>query len=137
MTQKYKVLFLMLMSAALVVVHGKLPDLPEQDYFLFADQLITIKAHVYFVEEHLSRACLLLAVSLAITHPDWDNLKRAAKAFAIFECFVLADYLLTYQRGLYFLRGFDSNTVKLVVYGVISLAIVFNDKFKKSYATNS
>lgn len=132
--KKHVILFLYVASAVVLILHVKLPDTDPTDYFLLADQLITLKSHVYYVEELVARILLTLAGSLAITEPNWVDLKRAIKAFAIFECFVLVDYLLTYQKD--YITNFDSSTIKLVIYGVVALAIVFKDKLKQFYDQN-
>lgn len=130
--QKHVILFIVVCSAVVLVLHVKLPDLPPRDYFLFADQKIALKSHVYYIEECVARILLTLAASLAITKEEWLDMKKAIKAFAIFECFILVDYLLTYQKD--YIKNFDSNTIKLVVYAVVALGIVFRDKRKKFYA---
>lgn len=134
MDRKHLILLLVVMSAVVMVLHVKLPDLSPKDYFLLADQKIALKSHVYYIEESVARILLTLAISLGITEPKWIDIKKAIKAFAIVECFVLVDYLLTYQKD--YIKDFDSNTIKLVIYGVVALGIVFRDKFKRSYATN-
>lgn len=96
-----------------MVVYALIPEGPERDYFLFADQLISLQAHVYYAQEHVSRALLVLALLLAM--PEH---KRIMWVFFALEVATLIDYVVRYNQDI-LVSGFDIDTIKLVVYGTL------------------
>lgn len=108
-----KILFCLFLSNLVMMAFYLVPDGPERDYFPLADQLISLQAHVYYMQEHVSRALIILALLLAM--PEH---KRIMWIFFAMEIVTLVDYVVRYNRDI-LVPGFDINTIKLVVYGTL------------------
>lgn len=126
---KHKNLILLLTFAGLGVMmtFELFPNGPEEDRFLFSDQEITIQSHVYYASEHVARLSYILALLFATRHLKLTAFFVTAAAF---ESLTLIDYLLTYNSS-YMVKGFDLNTIKLVVYAVMIGGIIFKDNMEK------
>jgi hypothetical protein len=103
------------------------PDGPEEDRFLFSDQEITLQSHVYYASENVARLFSILALLFATRHLKLTGFFIVAAAF---ESLTLIDYLLTYNSS-YMIKGFDLNTIKLVVYAIMIGGIIFKDNMGK------
>lgn len=110
-----KILFFVFLSTLVMVVYGLFPDGPERDYFLFADQLISLQSYVYYAQEHASRALLIFALLLAL--PEH---RRIMWVFFALEIVTLIDYVVRYNQDI-IVSGFNIDTIKLVVYGTLIL----------------
>jgi hypothetical protein len=118
-----KVLFCLFLSMLVMMVYYLIPDGPERDYFPLVDQEISLQSHVYYAQEHASRALIIFALLLAM--PEH---KRIMWVFFALEIATLIDYVVRYNRDI-LVPGFDINTIKLVVYGTLIFStMLLNNK---------
>lgn len=91
------------------------------------------KTWVYLGTIHVSFALLLFALRLAIT--DDQELRRLILRLIVMEFATLIDYLLTYNAD-FWLPEFDTNVIKLVIYGILMGWIIVTDIIQFFYAKN-
>ena len=127
MSNKNLILLLTFLSLGVMMIFELFPDGPEEDRFLFSDQEITLQSHVYYASEHVARLFSILALLFATRHLKLTSFFITA---AIFESLTMIDYLLTYNSS-YMIKGFDLNTIKLVVYAIMIGGIIFMDNMEK------
>lgn len=127
MNNKNLILLFTFLSLGVMMTFELFPNGPEEDRFLFSNQEITLQSHVYYASEHVARLFSILALLFATRHLKLTAFFVTAAAF---ETLTLIDYLLTYNSS-YMIKGFDLNTIKLVVYAIMIGGIIFKDNMEK------
>ena len=127
MNYKNTILLFTFASLAVMMTFELFPNGPEEDRFLFSNMEITLQSHVYYASEPVARLFSILALLFATRHLRLTAFYITAAAL---ELITLIDYLLTYNSS-YMVKGFDLNTIKLVVYAVMIGGIIFKDNMEK------
>lgn len=122
-----KILILLFLSVAVNIVMYVVPDGEPKDYFLFADQIITLKAHVYYACEYVERMCVLCALYFAL-----PRYQKMLKVFFFIEVIAFIQYLFAYGHDM-LIEGFDMNTVKLITYGAFIAYYLLKNNHHKLY----
>lgn len=114
-------IFLTLLGVGASVIHNVWAADEERIYPFILDQgrKIYRETHVYYTGDRIT-LCLSALCFILLCFPRWSDLKKMYlylfKILLALEVFTLVDYCFSGNKDILNIAGFDTNTIKLIVY---------------------